>query len=89
MEMGGGAYMLGWEVTLDNSDLKDKWDVYTLTNMHRPPTQGNLCDKCSKAKQLIVMGYINKGDRVANSYSFSWRTWKWTKSFFHLLDITE
>ena len=34
------------------------------------------------------MGYVDKGDRMANSYSINRRTWKWTKKlFFHLLDL--
>ena len=34
------------------------------------------------------MGYVDKGDRMANSYSTSRRTFKWTKKlFFHLLDL--
>ena len=44
--------------------------------------------------QIVVnfshqMGYVDKGDRMANSYSISRRTFKWTKKlFFHLLDVT-
>ena len=35
------------------------------------------------------MGYVDKGDRMANSYSTSRRTFEWTKKlFFHLLDLT-
>ena len=35
------------------------------------------------------MGYVDKADRMTNSYSISRRTWKWTnKVFFHLLDLT-
>jgi len=34
------------------------------------------------------MGYVDKGDRIANSYSISLRTFKWTKKlFFHILDL--
>ena len=34
------------------------------------------------------MGYVHKGDRIANNYSNSRRTFKWTKKlFFHLLDL--
>jgi hypothetical protein len=34
------------------------------------------------------MGYVDKGDRMANSYSINRRTWKWTKKlFFHLFDL--
>ena len=34
------------------------------------------------------MGYVDKGDRMANSYSNSWRTFGWMKKlFFCLLDL--
>jgi hypothetical protein len=37
----------------------------------------------------IHMGYVDKADRMTNSYSISHRTWKWTKKlFFNLLDMT-
>jgi hypothetical protein len=75
---------------------KDKRDVHMLTNMHNPPAEGNFCDDHGNAiKPAIVedynkhMGYVDKSDRMANSYSISRRTWKWTKKlFFHLLDLT-
>jgi len=36
-----------------------------------------------------LMGYVDNSDRMANSYSMSWRTFKWTtKLFFHFLDLT-
>jgi len=35
------------------------------------------------------MGYVDKSDRMANSYGIARRTWKWTKKlFFHLTDMT-
>ena len=35
------------------------------------------------------MGYMDKSDRMANSYGIARRTWKWTKKlFFHLTDMT-
>ena len=35
------------------------------------------------------MGYVDKSDRMVNSYGIAKRTWKWTKKlFFHLLDMT-
>jgi len=35
------------------------------------------------------MGYVNSSDRMANSYSMSQHTFKWTtKLFFHFLDLT-
>jgi hypothetical protein len=75
---------------------KDKRDVFVLTNMHAPPVEGNFVDKAGHAvKPRVIedynthMGYVDKSDRMANSYGIARRTWKWTKKlFFHLLDIT-
>jgi hypothetical protein len=34
------------------------------------------------------MGFVDKSDRMVNSYDIARRTWKWTKKlFFHLLDM--
>ena len=73
---------------------QDKRDIYML-NIHNAPAEGNFCNGGRKAiKPQIVteynrhIGYVNKGDRMANSYSISRRTFKWTKKlFFHLLDL--
>ena len=64
--------------------------------MDPPPAEGNFCDDSNHPmKSHIVerynrhMGYVDNSDRMANSYSMSRRTFKWTtKLFFHLLDIT-
>jgi len=74
---------------------QDKTDVCMLTNIHNAPAEGNFCSEGGKAiKPQIVkdynhhMGYVDKGDRMANSYSISCHTFKWTKKlFFHLLDL--
>jgi hypothetical protein len=66
-----------------------------LTNTDDVPAEGNFWNEVGKAiKPQIVMdynrhmGYVDKGDRMANSYSISRRTFKWTKKlFFHLLDL--
>jgi hypothetical protein len=66
-----------------------------LTNIHNAPAEGNFCNEGGKViKPHIVMecnhhmGYVDKSDRMANSYSLSRRTFKWTKKlFFHLLDL--
>ena len=66
-----------------------------LINIHIAPAEGNFFNEGGKAiKPQIVMdykhhmGYVDKGDRMANSYSISRRTFKWTKKlFFHLLDL--
>jgi hypothetical protein len=75
---------------------KDKGNVHMLTNMRDPPAEVNFCDESGNTlKPEIVehynqhMGYVDKGDRMANSYSISRRTCKWTKKlFFHFLDLT-
>jgi hypothetical protein len=75
---------------------KDKSDVHMLTNTHVSPAEGNFCDESGNAlKPAIVedynrhMGYADKSDKMANSYSISRRMWKWMKKlFFHLLDLT-
>jgi len=74
---------------------RDKRDIYMLMNIHNAPAEGNFCNGGGKAiKPQIVMeynhhmGYVDKGYRMANSYSISCRTFKWTKKlFFHLLDL--
>ena len=57
-----------------------------LTNINDPPSEGNFRDENGNAiKPAIVadynrhMGYVDKADRMANSYTASHRTWKWTK----------
>ena len=65
-------------------------------NIQDAPGEGNSCDNNGKAiKPQIVsvynrhMGYVDNGDRMANSYSINRRTWKWTKKLFYLLfDVT-
>jgi len=74
---------------------RDKRDICMLMNIHNAPTEGDLCNEGGKAIKLqIVMdynhhtGYVDKIDRMANSYSISCHTFKWTKKlFFHLLDL--
>ena len=83
----GGLTALVWE---------DRWEVYILTNMDPPSAEGNFCDDSNcPTKPYIVeqynqhMGYIDNSDCMANSYSMSRCTFKWTtKLFFHLLDLT-
>ena len=74
---------------------RDKRNVRVLTNIHTAPAEGNFCNTNGKAiKPQIVadynrhMGYVGKGDRMADTYSINRRTWKWTKKlFFHLFDL--
>jgi len=74
---------------------RDKHDLRVLTNIHDPPAEGNFCNNNGKAIKLQIVadynrhvGYVDKGDRMAESYSINCRTWKWTKKlFFHLFDL--
>jgi hypothetical protein len=75
---------------------KDKRNVNLLTNMHPGPADGNFCDEHGNTVKPKIaqdyskhMAYVDKRDRMTNSYAISRRTWKWTKKlFFHLLDLT-
>jgi len=74
---------------------KDRRDVYILTNMHTPPVEGNFTDESGQAiKPHVVdynvyMGFVDKSDRMVNSYGIAHRTWMWSKKlFFHLTDMT-
>ena len=70
--------------------------MYILTNMHAPPVEGNFTQESGQAiKPRVVedynayMGFVDKSDRMVNSYGIARRTWKWTKKlFFHLTDMT-
>ena len=74
---------------------KDKHDVYFLTNIYAPPAEGNFCNEsgCAVKPRVIEdynthMGYVDKSDRMVNSYDIARRKWKWTKKlFFHLTDM--
>ena len=73
----------------------DKRDICTLTNIRNAAVEGNFCNEWGKSiKPQIVtdynhlMGYVEKGDRMASSYSINCRTFKWMKKLFcHLLDL--
>ena len=75
---------------------KDRRDVYILTNMHAPPVEGNFTNESGQAiRRRVVedysahMGFVDKSDRMVNSYGIARRTWQWTKKlFFHLTDMT-
>ena len=87
MRNRGGLTALVW---------KDRWEVCILTNMDPPPTEGNFYDNSScPVKPHIMeqykqhMDYVCGSDRMANNYSMSGHTFKWTtKLFLHLLDLT-
>ena len=80
MRVRGGLTTLVW---------KDRQEVYMLTNMDPPPAEGNFCDNSNRpVKPHIVeqynrhMGYVDNSDRMANSYSMSRCTFKWTTKLF-------
>ena len=67
-----------------------------LTNIHDPPKERNYRDEHGNAIEPAIVadynrhtGHVDNADRMANSYTASRRTWKWTKKlFFHLLDLS-
>ena len=68
---------------------RDKTDICMLTNIHNAPLEVNFCNGGGKAIKLQIvmdynhhMVYVDKSDRMDNSYSISWRTFKWTKKIF-------
>ena len=57
---------------------KEKRNIRILTNIHDASAEGNFCDNNGKAIKLQIvadynrhMGYVDKGDRVTNSYSIN------------------
>jgi len=82
--------------TLSAVHWNNRWDVYILTNMYASPGEGNFTQESDQAiKPHVVedynsyMGFVDKLDRMVNSYGIAHRTWKWTKKlFFHLTDMT-
>jgi len=74
---------------------KDKREVCLLTNIHDPPREGNYRDEHGNVIKLAIvadynrhMEHVDNLDRLANSYTASHQTWKWTKKlFFHPLDL--
>ena len=69
---------------------KDRRDVYILSNMHAPLVEGNFNQISGQAiKPHVVedynayMGFVDKSDRMINSYGIAPRTWKWTKKLYY------
>jgi hypothetical protein len=63
---------------------RDNRGIYMSTNIHNDFTEGNFCDSNRKAikPQLVAdysrqRGFVDKGDRIADSYSICRRTLKW------------
>jgi hypothetical protein len=56
--------------------------------MHAPPVEGNFTDESGQSirphvvKDNAHMGFVEKSDRMVNSYGTAHRTWKWTKKLF-------
>jgi len=71
---------------------KDRRHVYILTNMHAPLVGRNFTQESGQANRPCVvedysayMGFVDKSDRMVNSYGTAHRTWKWTKKPFFLI----
>ena len=70
--------------------------MYILSNTHAPPVEGNFTQESGQAiiphvveDYNVYLGFVDKSDRMVNSYGIARRTWKWTKKlFFHLTDMT-
>jgi hypothetical protein len=96
MKMKKGDLMTEVKGTLTAIVWKDRRNVIILTNMLSSPLEGNFCDENGKAMKLAIvqdcnrhMGYVDKSDRMMNSYSVRRLTWKWTKKlFFHFMDLS-
>jgi hypothetical protein len=64
--------------------------------MHTPSVEGNFTNQSGHTiKPRVVedysayVGFVDRSDRMVNSYGTAQRTWKWTKKlFFHLTDMT-
>ena len=57
---------------------KDKRDVGILRNIHDPPREGNFCDEHGNTIKPVTvadynhhMGYVDRGDRMGNTYTVS------------------
>jgi hypothetical protein len=96
MKLGKGDIVTRVQRHLHVVHLKDKCDVYVLTNMHSPSVDGIFRDESGHALKPHVikdyhayMSFVDKSDRMVNSYRIAMRTWNWTKKlFFHFLDMT-
>jgi len=69
----------------------EKRDVCMLNNIHDMPQEENLCNKQGNAITLEIvkdynhhMGYVEKDDRITNTYSISHCPWNWTQSCFSI-----
>jgi hypothetical protein len=63
-----------------------KRDFHILTNIHNLPVERSFCDEHGNAIKAYTveqynrhMGYVDKGNRMVNTYSISSHTWKWTR----------
>jgi hypothetical protein len=73
-------HLLVFYEDINHISLKDRWEVYMLTNMDLPPAERNFCDNNLPMKPYILewynwhMNYIDSSDRMADSYLMSWCT---------------
>jgi hypothetical protein len=62
--------------------------------VHILPEEDSFCDECGKAKKPVIVedyswhkGYVDKGERMTNSYSIRIHGSRQNNYFFHLLDL--
>lgn len=60
-----------------------------VMKMHTPLVEGNLTDESGQATKpravedcTAYMEFVDKSDRMVNSYGIAGRTWMWTKKLF-------
>jgi len=76
---------------------KDAQNVNIMMKMHSPPLEGNFCNEHDKAVELAIVqdcnrhtGYVDKSDRITNTYSISRPTWDWRrKLIFRPMELTK
>jgi hypothetical protein len=63
--------------------------------MYTALVEGNFTDESGHAikphvieEYIAYMWFLDKSDRMVNSYGIAWRTWKWPKKLsYHLTDM--
>ena len=63
--------------------------MYILTNMHAPTVEGNFTDESGQEDYNAYMGFVDKSDRMVNSYGLLAERGSGPRNcFFHLMDVT-
>jgi hypothetical protein len=90
-----GDIRLSTRSGIHSTDMDGQRDMHMLTNTHNPSAEGNFSNNNGNAlKPAIVedynrhMGYVEKGDRMANTLLAATIGNEQKKTYFHLLDLT-